>query len=56
MTELRVMPGRIAAETRRRVEDLVAHEEEVLAAAFAEIAGGIERDAFAVAVGDAPTS
>ena len=37
---------------RRRVDDVVAHEEQVLAAAFAEVAVGVERDAFAVAFGD----
>ncbi len=35
---------------RRRVDDVVAHEEQVLAAAFAEEAGLVERDAFGVAV------
>ena len=35
---------------RRRVEHLVADEEEVLAAAFAQVAVGVERDALAVAL------
>ena len=36
---------------RRRVDDAVADDEHVLAAAFAEVAAGVERDALGIAVG-----
>ena len=37
---------------RRRVDDAVADDEDVLAAAFAQVALRVERDAFGVALGD----
>ena len=52
MIESRVMPGRIDGGERRRVEHVVADDEDVLAAAFADVAGDVERDALRVAVGD----
>src|SRR6185436_8016978 len=37
---------------RRRVKNVVANQEKVLAAAFAQVSLGVERDALAVAIGD----
>src|SRR6185503_8142151 len=37
---------------RRRVKNVVANQEKVLAAAFAQVSLGVERDALAVALGD----
>ena len=49
-TESRVMPEKGSTAHRRRVDDAVAHDEDVLAAAFAQIAIGVERDPLGVAL------
>ena len=48
----RVMPPRIDAPSGGVIEHAVADEEDVLPAAFADVAVDVERDALGIAVGD----
>ena len=49
MTDLRLMPSRIDGGLRRREDDAVAHDEDVLARALADVAVVVEEDRLLVA-------